>query len=119
MSAVLNLGEIVAAHARLQPQKIAARDSRRALSFAQWNSRACRLANALVGLGLEKGDRVALLAYNRVEWMEIYIALAKAGLVAVPVNFRLVGPEIKYIVEHCAARTCIIEDALVLSLIHI
>ena len=113
MSAVLNLGEIVAAHARLQPQKIAARDSRRALSFAQWNSRACRLANALVGLGLEKGDRVALLAYNRVEWLEIYIALAKAGLVAVPVNFRLVGPEIKYIVEHCAARTFIVEDALV------
>ena len=89
--AVLNVGEIVAVHARLRPGKIGARDSRRALTFAQWNSRACRLANALLGLGLSKGDRVAVLAFNRVEWMEIYVALAKAGLVAVPVNFRLVA----------------------------
>jgi len=109
---VLNLGEIVAAHARLRPHKIGARDSRRALTFAQWNSRACRLANALLGLGLKKGHRVGVLAYNRVEWMEIYVALAKAGLVTVPVNFRLVGPEIKYIAEHCEARAFIVEDEL-------
>jgi acyl-CoA synthetase (AMP-forming)/AMP-acid ligase II len=112
MSGVLNLGEIVAAHARLSPKKIGARDSHRALTFAQWNSRACRLANALLGVGLSKGDRVALLAYNRVEWMEIYIALAKAGLVAVPINFRLVAPEIKYIVEHSEAKALIAEDEL-------
>ena len=113
MRGILNLGEIVAAHARLRPQKIGARDSRRALSFAQWNSRASRLANALLGLGLRKGDRVAVLAYNRVEWMEIYVALAKAGLVTVPLNFRLVGPEIKYIAEHCEARAFIAEDELI------
>ena len=113
MRAVLNLGEIVAAHARLTPQKIGTRDSRRTLTYAQWNSRACKLANALLALGLKKGDRVALLAYNRVEWMEIYIALAKAGLVAVPINFRLVTPEIKYIVEHCEAKALIVQDELV------
>ena len=78
MRPVLNLGEILAAHARLQPDKIGARDSRRSLTYAQWNSRARRLANALLGLGLQPGDRVAVLAYNCVEWMEIYIALAKA-----------------------------------------
>ncbi|HEX5847068.1 MAG TPA: AMP-binding protein, partial [Rhodoplanes sp.] len=61
------------------------------------NDRACRLANALIGLGLKKGDRVAVLAYNCLEWLEIYAAVAKAGLVVVPVNFRLVGPEIRYI----------------------
>jgi fatty-acyl-CoA synthase len=113
MSAVLNVGEIVAAHARLQPHKIGARDSRRSLTFAQWNARACRLANALRGLGLKQGDRVALLAYNCLEWMEVYVALAKAGLVAVPVNFRLVGPEIQYIAEHCRARAFIAQDELV------
>jgi acyl-CoA synthetase (AMP-forming)/AMP-acid ligase II len=112
MRPVLNLGEIVAAHARLHPQKIGTRDSRRALTFAQWNARACRLANALLDLGLKRGDRVALLAYNRVEWMEIYIALAKAGIVAVPINFRLVTPEIKYIAEHCEARALIVQDEL-------
>jgi acyl-CoA synthetase (AMP-forming)/AMP-acid ligase II len=112
MRGVLNLGEVVAAHARLNPDKVAARDSRRALTFAQWNQRACRLANALTGRGLEKGDRVALLAYNCIEWMEMYVALAKAGLVAVPVNFRLVGPEIQYIAEHCHARALIVQDEL-------
>jgi acyl-CoA synthetase (AMP-forming)/AMP-acid ligase II len=113
MSAILNLGETVTARARLTPHKIGARDSHRALSFAQWNARACRLANALTGLGLKKGDRVALLAYNRVEWMEVYVALAKAGLVAVPVNFRLLAPEIRYIAEHCGARAIIVQDELI------
>ena len=84
MRPVLNLGEIVAAHARLLPDKPGTRDSRRAMTFKEWNARACKLGNALLDLGLRKGERVALLAYNRVEWMEIYIALAKAGLVAVP-----------------------------------
>jgi len=112
MRPVLNLGEILTAHARLQPHKIGARDSRRALTYAQWNARACRLANALLRLGLAPGDRVAILAYNCIEWMEIYVALAKAGLVAVPVNFRLLGPEIQYIAEHSSARALIVQDAL-------
>jgi len=112
MRGVLNLGKVVAAHARVQPKKIGARDSRRTLTFGQWNARACQLANALSGLGLGKGDRVAVLACNRVEWMEIYVGLAKAGLVAVPVNFRLVGPEIRYIAEHCQARALIVQDEL-------
>ena len=112
MRPVLDLGEILAAHARLQPDKIGLRDSHRALTYAQWNTRACRLANALLGLGLEPGDRVAILAYNCMEWMEIYIALAKAGLVAVPVNFRLLAPEIQYIAEHSSARALIVQDAL-------
>jgi acyl-CoA synthetase (AMP-forming)/AMP-acid ligase II len=63
-----------------------------------------RLGNALLGLGLRKGDRVALLGYNCLEWMEMYVALARAGLVAVPINFRLVAAEIEYIVTHCEAR---------------
>jgi fatty-acyl-CoA synthase len=112
MRPVLNLGEIVAAHARLQPHKIGVRDSRRTLTFAQWNTRACRLANALLGRGLKQGDRVCVLAFNRLEWMEIYIGLAKAGLVVVPVNFRLVAAEVKYIAEHCEAKALIVQDEL-------
>jgi fatty-acyl-CoA synthase len=56
---------------------------------------------------------VAVLAYNRVEWMEIYVGLARAGLIAVPINFRLVGPEIEYIARHCEAKAFIVEDELV------
>ena len=112
MNHLLTVADAVAAHARLQPHKIGARDSRRALSFAQWHERASRLANGLLALGLAKGDRVALLAYNCVEWMEMYVALARAGLVAVPINFRLTAPEVAYIASHCEARAFIAQGEL-------
>jgi acyl-CoA synthetase (AMP-forming)/AMP-acid ligase II len=112
MTTLLTLAESVATHARTQPHKIGARDSKRALSWAEWNERASRLANALLGLGLQPGDRVALLAYNCIEWLEIYAALARAGLVAVPINFRLKGPEVAYIVQHAEAQALVCQEAL-------
>lgn len=112
MSHLLTVSDVIASHARLHPNNIGTRDSKRGLTFADWNDRATRLANGLLGLGLNKGDRVVVLAYNCVEWMEIYVALARAGLVAVPVNFRLLGPEISYIVSHSEARAVIVQDDL-------
>ncbi len=112
MDALLTLGQTLTAQARLQPDRIGARDLERAMSFRDWNRRSCRLANALLGLGLMKGDRVAVLAYNCVEWTEIYAATAKAGLVAVPINFRLAGPEIRFIVENAGAALLIVQDQL-------
>ena len=112
MNHLLTMADAVAAHARLTPDKLAVRDSRRSLSYAQWHVRATRLANGLLGIGLAKGDRVALLAYNCAEWMEIYAALAAAGLVAVPINFRLTPAEIAYIVQHSEARAVIAQDEL-------
>ncbi|MGL4396974.1 MAG: class I adenylate-forming enzyme family protein [Hyphomicrobium sp.] len=109
---LLNLGEMLTAHARLYPDKPGARDLERSLSFRDWNARACRLANALLGLGLRTGDRVAILAYNCLEWAEIYAATAKAGLVAVPVNFRLTAREAAYIIENAEASAIIVQDEL-------
>src|SRR5712691_1805138 len=103
MNDLPNVGEVLRFYARILPDKIAASDLDRAMTFREWNARSCRLANALLGLGLAKGDRIAVLAYNCVEWLEIYAATAKAGLVAVPINFRLVGDAIRYIVENCEA----------------
>ena len=90
---LLHFGEIVAMNACLSPNKVGARDLTRSLTFREWNERSCKLANAFIGLGLEKGDRIAVLAYNCIEWMEIYAAVAKAGLVVVPINFRLISSE--------------------------
>ena len=112
MGPVQHFGAVLTLNARLFPERIGAADLERAMTFPQWNARACRLANGLVGLGLAKGDRVAVLAYNRVEWLEIYAAVAKAGLVAVPVNFRLVSAEIAYIIDNCEARAFIVENEL-------
>jgi fatty-acyl-CoA synthase len=112
MKHLLTLSDAIATGARLQPRRIGTRDSKRALTFAEWDDRATRLANALLGLGLKKGDRVALLAYNAVEWMEIYVGLARAGLVSVPLNFRLIGPDVAYIVSDCEARAVIAQTDL-------
>jgi fatty-acyl-CoA synthase len=115
MTPLLSMGEVLSVNARLYANKIGARDLRRSMTFKVWNQRACRLANALLGLGLRKGDRVAVLAYNCVEWMEIYAATAKAGLVAVPINFRLLGEDILYILDNCAAAALIVQDELLAS----
>ena len=112
MTPMPTIGQMLSAHARLQPDRIGGRDLERAMSFSAWNDRACRLANGLLGLGLEKGDRVGVLAWNRIEWLEIYAAVAKAGLVAVPVNFRLVAAEIRFILQDCDARAVIAEQGL-------
>lgn len=113
---LLTLGQVLSAQARVRPAALGARDLDHSLTYRSWNDRACRVANALAGLGLTKGDRVAVLAYNRLEWVEIYAATAKAGLVAVPINFRLTGPEVAFIIDDCAAAAVIVEDALVATI---
>lgn len=104
--------DAIALAAHTTPERVGAADLERSMTFAAWDRRASRLANGLLGLGLEKGDRIAVLAYNCVEWLEIYAAVARAGLIAVPINFRLVTEEMRYIIEDCDARLLIVQDAL-------
>ncbi len=112
MTPMPTVGGMLAAQARLQPERVGARDLERAMTFRTWNARARRLANALLGLGLAKGDRVGVLAWNRVEWLEIYAAASKAGIVAVPLNFRLVAKEMLYILRDCGVSAVIAEEGL-------
>ncbi|WP_421911616.1 AMP-binding protein [Marinobacter sp.] len=107
MSHLLTISDAVNTHARVIPNYVGARDSKRELSYREWDRRARSLARGLLGLGLNKGDRVGILAYNCIEWLEIYVALARVGLVAVPLNFRLLGSEITYILNHCEASALI------------
>jgi fatty-acyl-CoA synthase len=111
-SLILNFGQMLESHARLRPAKIGVRDLERSLTFVEWDRRANRLANALSGLGLTKGARVGVLAYNCIEWAEIYAAVAKNGLIAVPVNFRLSTPEIQYILEDAGVEAIIAQHGL-------
>lgn len=112
MNRLANVGDALRLYASIFPDKIGARDLDRAMTFRQWRDRSARLANALLGLGLKKGDRVCVLAYNCLEWAEIYAAMAFSGLVMVPINFRLVGSEIQFIAENCEARAIIVQDEL-------
>lgn len=94
------VGTVLKMLAMQYPHKEGAGDKTRRMTFKQWNERSCRLANALEAIGVKKGDRFAILAYNCIEWLEIYAAAAKGGQICVPIMFRLAPPEIEYIVNH-------------------
>jgi acyl-CoA synthetase (AMP-forming)/AMP-acid ligase II len=106
----INLGRIFSINAKKWPAAPALRDARRRFTWREAEERCNRLANALLGLGLTKGDKVACLLENRIEIVELYVAAAKVGLVVVPVNFRLVASEVKYIALNSDARAVITED---------
>ncbi|HEY3276818.1 MAG TPA: AMP-binding protein [Syntrophorhabdaceae bacterium] len=94
------------------PNKIGIKDLYKSYTFKQWDERACRLANALADMGMKKGDRFAVLAYNCVEWMEIYGAAAKGGFVCVPLMFRLAGVEMEYNINHSECKVFIVQGGV-------
>jgi acyl-CoA synthetase (AMP-forming)/AMP-acid ligase II len=91
------------------PNKIGVKDLYKAYTFKEWDERACRLANALADMGMKKGDRLAVLGYNCVEWMEIYAAAAKGGFICVPIMFRLSQREMEYNINHSEAKVFIVQ----------
>lgn len=82
----------------------------RTYTYAELSELVNRLANALTGLGAEKGDRVGFLMGNSAEFLACYYALERNGLVAVPMNMRLTGPEIAHVLNHSEARFLVLED---------
>lgn len=98
--------------ARSTPKAIAVVDGDRSLTYGEVGERAARAASALQGLGLDTGDRVAVLLGNQLEYPEVACAIAMAGMVMVPLNPRLTATESQYILEHSGARALILDDAL-------
>ncbi|MFZ5646002.1 MAG: class I adenylate-forming enzyme family protein [Bacillota bacterium] len=109
----MHMGTVLKMNANNYPDKLGCQDKCRSFTFKEWNERSCRLASALARLGVGRGDRVAVIAYNRVEWMEIYAACAKGGQIAVPVMFRLTPAEFQYIVNHSECKAFIVEGPFV------
>jgi len=97
-------GTVLKMMAMHYPEKEGAADKSRRLTFKEWDERSCRLANALNDMGVKKGDRFAILAYNSVEWLEIYAAAAKGGQICVPVMFRLAPLEMEYVANHAECK---------------
>ena len=69
---------------------------RREISWNVFNEKANRFANALLQRGIKKGDKVAILLMNCIEWLPIYFGILKTGALAVPLNFRYTSDEIEY-----------------------
>lgn len=113
MAKWLNLGQHLKVNASKSPDKLCLKDRSRAFSYSETNRRVNRLTHSLATLGLEKGDKVAVFMDNCIEFVEIYLAVAKVGIIIVPVNFRLVGQEVAYIVDNADAKAMIVEERLV------
>lgn len=91
------------AHAQDQPERVAVVDGPLRRTWGSWNERATRLANALTRHGVQRGDRIALHAGNRAEWLDTSLALSKIGVHVVAINPRLATPEIRYIIDNSGA----------------
>src|SRR3984885_4872754 len=107
MSAYRNLGDLIPRDRDLS--KIAIIDlggeqGAREFSFAQLDAVANGVARALVKRGLQRGDRVALLSANRTEYIAAYYGIMRAGLVAVPVNFKFPRETIHFIIRDAGAK---------------
>src|SRR5262245_30043029 len=76
----------------------------RRISYREALAETNRLANAIVAAGLRIGDRVAVLSKNSIEYVLLYLAASKAGVVIVPLNYRLAPPEWRYILNDSGAR---------------
>ena len=76
---------------------------RREITWSVFDEKANRFANMLIGRGIKKGDKVAILMYNCLEWLPIYFGIMKTGALAVPLNFRYAPDEIRYCVEKAEA----------------
>ncbi|NVI92777.1 class I adenylate-forming enzyme family protein [Actinomadura sp. BRA 177] len=94
------------------PETVAVIDGDRRLTYGELHERSSRLANALAAAGLAPGDPVAVLLGNRLEYHEIAAGIAKAGLVMVPLNPRLLPADSAFIMGHSRARAIIYDESL-------
>jgi len=95
---------------RISGDKPALKQDDRMLTFAQWQEKSLKVANALATAGIGAGDRVAILTYNRIEQFVILYATMKLGAVYVPVNYRLAASEFKYILNQSEAKAIFVDD---------
>jgi fatty-acyl-CoA synthase len=100
----VNIGELMTRRALLTPRRegLVCGDIRR--SYGELNERANRIANAMLRLGVGHGDRVAVLALNEPEYYDLLFGLGKIGAILVPINYRLAGPEVEFILSDSGAR---------------
>lgn len=109
----INIGAWLTRRAFLSPDREAFVDgvSLDRLSFAELNTRSCKLANALLAQGVNKEERIGLLLGNCAEFMESYFAFAKIGVVGVPLNWRLVANELEFILKDSGTTRLIFDDS--------
>lgn len=110
MSIPWGVGQITVKRAHLTPDKTAIIFEGQPVTFKELNDGANRCAHMIQQKGLRKGDRLAVLLGNCIEFLEAYFAAAKLGLIFVPLNWRLTPPELEYQLENSGARMLLVHD---------
>ncbi|HLU11459.1 MAG TPA: AMP-binding protein, partial [Oceanobacillus sp.] len=109
------VGDYLGRRALYTPDQLAVVDAgktpHRAFTYRELNDRANRLANWLrEGAGIQKGDRVAILAHNGVEFLDTFFACGKLGAILVPFNWRLHWREVAQLVEKTTPKVLVYSD---------
>ena len=106
----MNTTEFLSIASAICPEKCAIVFEGCRRSFSELNERVNRLGSALMKLGVQKGDRVAMLQVNTSQCVEVYFAVAKIGAIYVPLNFRAKGAELTYMLNSSESNTILIGD---------
>ena len=105
-----DIGYIPKKRARFTPNKKALIYEDTPITYKELNININRFANYMQANGIKKGDRISVMILNCPEFFEIYFAAAKLGVIFVPLNFRMVGPEIEYQLNDSGTRLFVFHD---------
>lgn len=109
------VGSLIRRSARRFPDRQALIFGERSWTYAQLDQASDQVARNLLAWGLRSGDRVAAVGKNSDAYLILWLAVAKAGLVHVPVNYALTGEELRYILTQSGARSVFADPALTAS----
>jgi acyl-CoA synthetase (AMP-forming)/AMP-acid ligase II len=109
----VNIGDSLTRTAAARPTRTAIVDGHRSWTYAEFNAWVNRLAHGLADRGYARGDALALASGNSAEFLAVYFACAKLGVVCVPINLGWRPDEVAYVLEHSKARGLVVESQLV------
>ena len=112
----INVGDSLTRTAASRPDQLAVVDGDRRLTYAEFNGYVNRLAHGLAGLGYERGAALAMASGNSADFLAVYYACAKLGVVCVPINLGWRPDEVAYVLGHSQARGIVVESQLVTAM---
>src|SRR5579859_2393549 len=112
----INVGDSLTRSAAARPGQLAVVDGDRRLTYRDFNAYVNRVAHGLAGLGYERGAVLALASGNSADFLAVYYACAKLGVVCVPVNLGWRPDEVAYVLGHSRARGIVVETQLVAAM---
>jgi acyl-CoA synthetase (AMP-forming)/AMP-acid ligase II len=115
----MSIAEMLARNARVYPNDSAlielrpSKKIRKEITWQEFDSRANRIANALMTRGITKGDKVIHLMMNSINWLEAYFGIIRTGAWAAPLNFRFASQEIKYCADIAEPKIMILDEEFI------